>query len=122
MQITNKPAKNQAHIFLESLIQQKFGVFLEVRHDQFPTPIRIPCSNKTIRARTVVFAYQNRDDAFINSTNPGTVRPVSMAIAECSERDQFVKRVGLYKALHRLHRNLAEMKKEEERKNTKTVS
>lgn len=109
--VNTKPAKGQAHVFLQSLIEQKFGVFLEIQHDQFKTPVRIPCSNRTIRARTVVSAYNNREEAFINVTNPGTVRPVAFAISECSLADQFVKKEGLRLALHRLYRELSAKKK-----------
>jgi hypothetical protein len=108
---TNKPAKKNIHLYLESLINQKFGVFLEVHHTQFDK--RNPgfsAHGKPLRARTAVLAYKTKEDA-INVRNNLEIKPVAMAISECSISDNFEKRVGLSKALHRLYRNLAAAQK-----------
>ena len=106
----NKPAKNQVHIFLESLIKEKFGVFLEVYHNQFDPPVKLPNSRKLIRARTTVMAYRSPEEAELASKNPGTIKALAIASAECSVQDTFIKRVGLSKALHRLYRELSQIR------------
>jgi len=107
----NKPAKKNIHLYLESLINQKFGVFLEVHHTQFDKKNPgFSAYGKPLRARTAVLAYKTKEDA-INVRNNPEIQPVSVAIAECSVNDPFEKRVGLSKALHRLYRNLAAQKK-----------
>jgi hypothetical protein len=103
----NKPAKNKVHVFLENLIKQKFGVFLEVYHTQFNPPVKLPNSRKLIRARTTVMAYKDAREAELASQNPGTIKPLALASAECSVQDTFIKRVGLQKSLHRLYRELS---------------
>jgi len=109
----NKPATNKVHIFLENLVKQKFGVFLEVYHTQFNPPVKLPNSRKLIRARTTVMAYRNAEEAEQASKNPGTIKPIALASAECSVGDNFVKRVGLQKSLHRLYRELSAISKAE---------
>ena len=106
----NQPAQNQVHIFLESLIKQNFGVFLEVYHTQFKEPV-LNSRRKLIRARTAVMAYRNAEEAEQASNNPGTIEPVAFSVSECSVNDQFVKRVGLQKSLHRLYRELSNKRK-----------
>ena len=103
----NKPAKNKVHVFLESLIKEKFGVFLEVYHNQFDPPVKLKNSRKLIRARTTVMAYKDAREAELASRNPGTIKPLALASAECSVQDTFIKRVGLQKSLHRLYRELS---------------
>lgn len=105
--MTTSPTKNQVHIFLENLIKDKFNVFIEVYHNQFDTPVRLPNSKKLIRARTTVLAYSSAEDAMKAHNEPGSVEAIALASSECSVNDQFVKRVGLQKALHRLYRELS---------------
>ena len=121
MQI-NKPAKKNVHVYLETLLKEKFGVFLEVYHTQFNPPVRLPGSNVSIRARTAVMAYRSRAEADIANAAPGTVKPLAMATAECSIRDPFIKREGLRIALHRLYRELAAIKKQEEERELKETT
>lgn len=104
----NKPEKGKVHVFLENLIQQKFGVFLEVQHKQFEG--NSVTSGKPIRARTTVMAFSTKEDAKNFKTN-NKIPFVSCAHSECSIHDNFSKKVGLTKALHRLYRNLAVMHK-----------
>jgi hypothetical protein len=101
------------HLYLEELIRTRFGVFLDIIHTQFTK--EDPCFSaygKPLRARTAVFAYKSKEDAIAVRENP-EVKPVAMAISECSLNDQFNKRVGLQKALHRLYRELAAKEKSE---------
>lgn len=110
---TNKPAKNLVHIYLNDLINKAFGVTLEIHHTQFDDKNPgFSSYGKPIRARTAVLAYKTREDAIEAKKNPSSgVKPLTIAIAECSIKDSFNKRVGLTKALHRLYRNLAELRK-----------
>lgn len=104
---TSNPTKKTVHIFLEKLIQDKFGVFIDVCHTQFDKKDPgFSAFGKPIRARTAVFAYASKTDA-INAKLGIQVMPLSIATAECSVKDNFEKRVGLTKALQRLYRNLA---------------
>jgi hypothetical protein len=96
----------KAHVYLDSLIKQKFNVFLEIYHDQFNPPIP-NYRRKLIRARTTVMAFKSAEDAMLAHKNPGTITPVAIASSECSAEDVFVKRVGLQKSLHRLYRQLS---------------
>ncbi len=105
-----KSSTFKVHVHLEKLIKDKFGVFLEVYHDQFNPPIK-NYRNKPIRARTTVMAYSSANDAVKASKEPGSVIPVGIAHAECSANDVFEKRVGLAKAYHRLYRVLAAQNK-----------
>lgn len=103
----NKPAKNKVHIFLENLVKQKFGVFLEVYHTQFPEPVKLPNSRKLIRARTTVMAFKSAEEAEQASKNPGSVQALAIASAECKIEDQFIKKIGLQIALRKIYRELS---------------
>jgi hypothetical protein len=109
--ITNKPAKDKVHVYLEELFKEKFGVFLEIHHTQFNPPVRLPHSRKTIRARTAVMAYKDRAEVDIANSAPGTVKPLAITESCCAANDVFVKREGLRLALHRLYRELSAKKK-----------
>lgn len=102
-------SKFEPHTYLEGLIRDKFGVFLEIHHDRFPTPIKNH-RNKLISARTMVAAYKSKEDAILAHKNKGTITPILTTVSECSAADQFVKKVGLAKALHRMYRELAAVK------------
>jgi hypothetical protein len=109
----NKPAKASVHTYLEDLIRNRFGVFLDVVHTQFSKKSPgYSAYGKPLRARTAVFAYRSKEDAIAVRENP-EIKPVGMAISECSVNDQFNKKVGLSKALHRLYRELAAKEKSE---------
>lgn len=101
----------KAHVYLDQLIKDKFGVFLEIYHDQFSPPIP-NYRRKLIRARTTVMAFASAEDATKAHKNPGTVIPIAISSSECSEGDIFIKRVGLEKALRRLYRQLSELHKQ----------
>ncbi len=101
----SNPPKKHVHIYLENLIREKFNVFLEVHHTQFSkTNPGHSVYGKPICARTMVAAYKTKEDV-MNAKN--WVLPIAISSAECSLKDNFEKRVGLAKALHRLYRVLS---------------
>jgi len=104
--------KFEPHIYLESLIREKFGVFLEIHHDRFDTPVK-NYRDKFIIARTMVAAYKSKEDAIQAHKNKGSITPIVTTISECSVGDSFIKKVGLAKALHRMYRDLASKSKTE---------
>lgn len=106
----NNNSTFKPHVHLERLVKDKFGVYVEVFHDQFDPPIKNH-RNKPIRARTTVMAFKSVEDAKAASINPGSVDAVAIAVSECSSKDNFEKRVGLTKAYHRLYRVLAAQNK-----------
>lgn len=110
-QIQSAPKIGQNHVFLENILKDTFGVYLEVYHTQFKEPISIS-RNKRIRARTVVMAYRSKEEALASCANPGTVKPLAITSAECSIEDQFVKKIGLEKAYRRLYKQLVNIRKE----------
>jgi hypothetical protein len=114
MNITaNKPTKDRIHTYLEDLIRNRFGVFLDVHHTQFTKENPgFSAYGKPLRARTAVFAYKSKEDAIAVRDNP-EIKPVCVAISECAISDQFNKKVGLSKSLHRLYRELAAKEKME---------
>lgn len=103
---TNTTSEFKKHVFLENLCREKFGVFLEVQHVRFDTPIS-NYRNKPIIARTMVAAYRSKEEAIAANKNKGTINPICITTSECALGDQFVKRVGLAKALERMYRVLA---------------
>jgi hypothetical protein len=106
MRNKNNNSTFKPHVHLERLVKEKFGVYVEVFHDQFNPPI-LNHRNKPIRARTTVMAFRNIEDAKAASQNPGSVQAIALASSECSVNDTFEKRVGLTKAYSRLYRELA---------------
>jgi hypothetical protein len=107
---TKKKDKFHPHVHLENLIKNKFGLFIEVNHRQFDPPT-LNFRDKPIRARTTVRAFKSIEDAK-NFFQKKGVFAVAGAISECSIHDNFVKRVGLQKALHRLYREISQKVKE----------
>ncbi len=110
----NKP-KFLVHNYLENLVKEKFGVFVDITHEQYNPPIKNP-RNKMIKARTSVFAYNNVQEAItaskeFHSSATATVFPLAVAHSECAIGDVFVKRDGLTRALRRLYRDLANKRK-----------
>ena len=95
------------HIYLENLCRDKFGVFLEVQHTRFTEPV-LNHRNKYITARTMVAAYRSKEDAIQANKNPGTIAPICITTSECALGDQFIKKLGLAKALHRMYRVLSQ--------------
>jgi hypothetical protein len=102
--------KQHIHVMLEELIREKFNVFLEIHHDRFSPPVK-NYRNKFIIARTTVAAYKSKEDAIMAHKNKGSVMPIITTVSECSIGDQFIKKVGLAKALHRMYRELSATKK-----------
>lgn len=102
----NNNSTFKPHVHLERLVKEKFGVYIEVFHDQFNPPI-LNYRNKPIRARTTVMAFKSAEDAKAASVHPGSVTAVAVATSECSVNDTFEKRIGLTRAYSRLYRVLA---------------
>lgn len=94
------------HVYLEKLINSKFGVFLEIHHDRFSPPIKNH-RNKLISARTMVAAYKTKEEAISVKKKQGVIVPICVSASECSVEDQFEKKIGLTKALNRMYRHLS---------------
>lgn len=97
---TNIQNPIHTHEKLTKLIKDRFGVFLEVEHNRFDTPITID-QNADITAITTVTAYYTLEDARTKYNR------IEFARACCSIHDRFERRKGLEIAMRRLYRQLA---------------
>lgn len=97
----NHQSAVRVHQHLAKIIKERFGVFLEVQHLQYPNGHRIRKHEHMFRAVTHVWAYHSLDDA------RNFREPITRASAYCGMSDQFVRAEGLVIAMRRLYRQLA---------------
>lgn len=92
---------SKLHVYMTNLIKERFGVFLEIRHSQYPQGYIPRQHTRPVRAITDVWAYRTPEDArhFRDS--------VAHASACCGMSDQFVRAKGIEVAMKRLYRKLA---------------